>query len=80
MTGFGVAATYGLPDAGLISVAEMVTAANTICGALKRIPCIGDGDTGYGNPANVKRTVRKYIQVTLYRQTIFFVKEFANPF
>ncbi len=40
----------------------MVTAANTICGALKRIPCIGDGDTGGGNVANVKRTVRKYIQ------------------
>lgn len=62
MTGSGVSATYGLPDTGLISAAEMVTAANTICGALKRIPCIADGDTGYGNPANVKRTVRKYIQ------------------
>ncbi|WIA13774.1 hypothetical protein OEZ85_007324 [Tetradesmus obliquus] len=28
--------------------------------ATKRIPIIGDGDTGYGNAMNVKRTVRGY--------------------
>ncbi|MCP4344240.1 MAG: carboxyvinyl-carboxyphosphonate phosphorylmutase, partial [Desulfobacterales bacterium] len=26
------------------------------------IPVIGDGDTGYGNAVNVKRTVHGYIQ------------------
>ena len=62
MTGFGVSATYGTPDAGLIGMAEMVHNAEVICGALNRIPCIGDGDTGYGNPMNIKRTVMKYAQ------------------
>jgi 2-methylisocitrate lyase-like PEP mutase family enzyme len=28
--------------------------------ATKHIPIIGDGDTGYGNAMNVKRTVRGY--------------------
>lgn len=28
--------------------------------ATKRIPIIGDGDTGYGNAMNIKRTVRGY--------------------
>lgn len=45
MTGFGVSAAYGLPDTGLVTVTEMVNVANTICSALDRIPCIGDGDT-----------------------------------
>ena len=62
MTGFGVSATYGVPDTGLVSAGEMVSSASVICGALRRIPCIGDGDTGYGNAVNVKRTVHKYAQ------------------
>ena len=28
--------------------------------ATTRLPIIGDGDTGYGNAVNVKRTVRGY--------------------
>jgi 2-methylisocitrate lyase-like PEP mutase family enzyme len=62
MTGFGVSATYGLPDAGLASAAEMFRSAEIIANSLDKIPCIGDGDTGFGNPANVKRTVIKYAQ------------------
>lgn len=45
MTGFGVSATYGLPDTGLTSAADMFHSASTICDALEHIPCIGDGDT-----------------------------------
>jgi hypothetical protein len=30
--------------------------------ATRSIPIIGDGDTGYGNAMNVKRTVRGYAQ------------------
>ena len=45
MTGFGVSAVHGFPDTGLISANEMVASANLICSSLKRIPCIGDGDT-----------------------------------
>ncbi len=60
MSGFAVsAARLGLPDTGLISYGEMVDQGRTICGAVS-IPLIGDGDTGFGNPLNVKRTVAGY--------------------
>jgi len=63
MTGFGVSASLGTPDAGLVGLSEMATAAAVVCGCLNQIPCIGDGDTGYGNPMNVRRTVMKYYQM-----------------
>ena len=62
MSGFAVAAArLGLPDTGLISYAEMLDQGRNICSAID-IPVIGDGDTGYGNAVNVKRTVHGYIQ------------------
>lgn len=60
--GFGIsAARLGLPDTGFISYGEMVDQGQQITGAVS-IPIIGDGDNGYGNPMNVKRTVRGYIR------------------
>lgn len=62
MSGFGVsAARLGAPDTGLISYAEMLDQGRNICAA-SSIPVIGDGDTGYGNALNVKRTVKGYAQ------------------
>ena len=62
MSGFAVsAARLGLPDTGLISYAEMVQQGRDICNATS-IPIIGDGDTGYGNALNVKRTIQGYAQ------------------
>jgi 2-methylisocitrate lyase-like PEP mutase family enzyme len=62
MSGFAVsAAKLGLPDTGLISYGEMADQLMNICSAIK-IPVIADGDTGYGNAVNVKRTVHGYIQ------------------
>jgi 2-methylisocitrate lyase-like PEP mutase family enzyme len=62
MSGFGVsAARLGAPDTGLISYGEMLSQGQAVCAA-SRIPVIGDGDTGYGNALNVKRTVRGYAQ------------------
>jgi 2-methylisocitrate lyase-like PEP mutase family enzyme len=62
MSGFAVsAARLGLPDTGLISYAEMVRQGRDICNATS-IPVLGDGDTGYGNALNVKRTVHGYAQ------------------
>lgn len=62
MSGFAVAATrLGLPDTGLISYGEMVEQGQRICAAVG-IPLFGDGDTGFGNALNVKRTVRGYAQ------------------
>ncbi|MCP5159963.1 MAG: isocitrate lyase/PEP mutase family protein [Gammaproteobacteria bacterium] len=60
MSGFAVsAARLGLPDTGLISYGEMVDQGRNLCNAVS-IPIIGDGDTGFGNPLNVKRTVQGY--------------------
>ena len=60
MSGFAVsAARLGLPDTGLISYGEMVEQGRELCAAVS-IPVIGDGDTGYGNAVNAKRTVRGY--------------------
>ena len=62
MSGFAVAAArLGLPDTGLISYGEMVEQGRNICSRVS-IPVIGDGDTGYGNAVNVKRTVAGYCQ------------------
>lgn len=62
MSGFGVSAFHlGLPDTGLISSTEMINQARNIT-AVTSIPLIGDGDTGYGNPLNVKKTVNNYAQ------------------
>jgi 2-methylisocitrate lyase-like PEP mutase family enzyme len=62
MSGFGVSAVHGFPDTQLLSFGEMERSAKDVCAALKEIPCFGDGDTGYGNALNVKRTVQAYAQ------------------
>jgi 2-methylisocitrate lyase-like PEP mutase family enzyme len=60
MSGFAVsAARAALPDAGLLSYGEMLAQGREICSAVS-IPVIGDADTGYGNPINVKRTIHGY--------------------
>jgi 2-methylisocitrate lyase-like PEP mutase family enzyme len=60
MSGFAVSASrLAQPDTGLISYGEMVEQGRQICDAVS-IPVIGDGDTGYGNPMNVRRTVEGY--------------------
>jgi len=57
MTGFGASASrIGAPDLGLMSYGEVVDHARNIAAAVS-IPVIGDGDTGYGNAMNVRRTV-----------------------
>ncbi len=65
MGGFAVsAARIGMPDTGLISYNEMLDQGRNIAAAVS-IPVIGDGDTGYGNALNVKRTVDGYAQAGL---------------
>jgi len=60
MSGFAVsAARLARPDTGLISYGEMLDQGRAILEAVN-IPVIGDGDTGYGNAANVQRTVEGY--------------------
>ena len=59
MSGFGTAASYGLPDLGLIGLGEMSANAARIAAAVET-PVIADADTGYGDETNVARTVEVY--------------------
>src|SRR6266516_4139809 len=65
MTGFGTAASVlGQPDVGLLTMSEMVSRAAAIAAVIASVvgdlPLIADADTGYGNPINVRRTIREY--------------------
>ncbi len=61
MTGFGTAASVlGQPDVGLLTMSEMVSRAAALAAVVGDLPLIADADTGYGNPINVRRTIREY--------------------
>src|SRR5436305_9814965 len=61
MTGFGTAASVlEQPDVGLLTMSEMVSRAAAIAAVVGDRPVIADADTGYGNPINVRRTIREY--------------------
>lgn len=61
VTGYGVSASLlGKPDAGLITLNEIVMISRYIAAAV-RIPVIADADTGFGNAINVMRTVEDFI-------------------
>lgn len=60
MSGYGVAGSVlGGPDYGMITMTEMCEMARNINHVID-IPLIADGDTGYGNTLNVRRTVIAY--------------------
>jgi 2-methylisocitrate lyase-like PEP mutase family enzyme len=50
----------GLPDAGLITMTELVQIVGYICHAVN-VPVMVDCDTGFGNAINVRRTVASMI-------------------
>jgi hypothetical protein len=59
LTGFGTAASHGLPDLGLVGMSEMA-ATVAVVAAATGVPVVADADTGYGGVLNVMRTVRAY--------------------
>jgi 2-methylisocitrate lyase-like PEP mutase family enzyme len=59
MTGYGVSASLGLPDAGLASYTEMAGRVAQICQGTAT-PVICDADTGFGGLLNLERTVKGY--------------------
>ena len=61
VSGAAVSAARGLPDIGLISLAEMAAEAGTIARAVA-IPTLVDADTGYGPPSAVMEAVRAFEQ------------------
>jgi methylisocitrate lyase len=64
VSGAGIAAARGLPDIGLLSMAEVVADAGAIAQAVA-IPALADADTGYGPPLSVMRTVQAFEQAGL---------------
>jgi methylisocitrate lyase len=60
-SGYGTAASLlAQPDIGLVNFREMCDRVRYIARSVE-IPAFADGDTGYGNPINVFRTVKEYI-------------------
>ena len=58
VTGAGIAnMSYGFPDIGLVTLAELCDHVAAIADAVE-LPILVDADTGFGNPLNVIRTVR----------------------
>jgi len=61
LSGFSVAgAAFGVPDIGLVTATEVEAAIGQIIDQLPGKPLIVDADNGYGAPANVERTVRRF--------------------
>lgn len=59
LTGAGVAnVEFGLPDVGLIGLAEVAEQVRRVASATT-LPLVADADTGYGGPIAVMRTVRQ---------------------
>jgi 2-methylisocitrate lyase-like PEP mutase family enzyme len=57
--GHVMAASYGYPDVGMVTMTEVVERARTITSAVD-LPVICDADTGYGDIINVRRTIREF--------------------
>lgn len=58
-SGLEVSASYGIPDASLISMYQFVEAARNM-NEVVDIPVVVDCDTGYGNAMNVMYMVKRY--------------------
>ncbi len=57
LSGYALACLrHGLPDIGLIGFAELIDHVRA-CRAISDLPLIVDADTGYGDVANIRRTV-----------------------
>lgn len=60
VTGAGISmSALGAPDLGALSFGEILDRVRRITDCVS-LPVIADGDTGYGGPLNVIRTVREY--------------------
>ncbi len=58
-SGFEISASYAVPDANILTMAESLSAAKMMNDAVK-IPVVADCDNGFGNAINVIRCVEEY--------------------
>lgn len=59
LSGSGVAGAMGLPDLSVTTSTEVAEEIRRIT-SVSRLPIIVDGDTGFGEPVNVSRTIRLF--------------------
>jgi 2-methylisocitrate lyase-like PEP mutase family enzyme len=59
LSGFPVAGSLALPDTGYISLGEMTQKIQETARQVT-VPILADGDTGYGSPMNMRRTVQAF--------------------
>lgn len=60
LAGYPMASAHALPDTGYIAFQEVAGKIQEVARAVT-VPIIADGDTGYGSPMNVRRTVEGYV-------------------
>ena len=61
LSGYATSATLlGLPDFGYLTQGEMAEVARRVCRAVPSVAVVVDGDTGYGNALNTRRTVELF--------------------
>ena len=61
VSGYCTAATQlGLPDFGYLTQTEIADTARRVCRSVRDTAVVVDGDTGYGNPLNVIRTIELF--------------------
>lgn len=58
-SGFEISASYALPDASILTMTQLLEAADAM-NAATLLPVIADCDTGFGGPLHVAHTVRSY--------------------
>src|SRR5882672_12142474 len=58
-SGFEISASYGVPDASLLTMTETLEASRVMNDATS-LPVVADCDTGFGNSINTMRTVRAF--------------------
>jgi phosphoenolpyruvate phosphomutase len=58
-SGFEISASYGIPDANILTMAENLHAAKMMRNVVK-VPIVADCDNGYGNAINVIRCAKEY--------------------
>ncbi|KAF6842419.1 carboxyvinyl-carboxyphosphonate phosphorylmutase [Colletotrichum musicola] len=59
LAGYAMASAFGLPDTGYIAFQEVAAKVQEVVRATS-VPVVVDGDTGYGGPMNVRRTVEGF--------------------
>lgn len=69
LAGYAVASAFSLPDTGYIAFQEVAAKIQETARAVS-IPIMADGDTGYGSPMNVRRTVQGYVTLDNFHRRV----------